>query len=316
VWAAGRIAAGARAMAAPGAPNVAACGVVLLYLLAIVLFTVVIGASEPISYVRVSSFGLPLMVLVAAMVWQLAIASVKWPAPIRALLAYVVPIFLAGATLQQAYAGQKQTLLPVLANAARFVDGRYSIYDGYRDQAGWPALPDSRAIYPGIFEAFKTIGPGSRLWSFNVHTYCMVPGCRVESHLSSKMSAERAEILFGSPEVARKALQRAGLDYFFISTYLDIRDPLICTALFAPDTIRDHLGAKWTNGTDVLLTWKGPGVEPLSAQWVDKYRANLKASPHTPDCTGDGPPFSSIGRRVHNDVVGGKRWGREIEQPK
>jgi hypothetical protein len=299
-----------------GSANVAAGTVVLAYLAAVALFTLAVGASEPISYVRTSSFALPLMVAVAAIVWQLATVSVDWPRWGRGLLGYVVPVALAGLTLAQAYEGQKLTLLPVLANAVRFVDGRYSIYDGYRDQTGWPALPNSTAIYPGMYEAWKSIGPGQRLWSFNVHSYCMIPGCRVESHLSSKMSARRAEILYGSPEVAKQVLQSEGLNYFFIATRLDIRDPLICTPLFAPDTISEYMGVKWTDGTDALLTWKGPGVAPLSAEWVGKYRATLKGSPHTPDCTGNGPPFSYIGLRVHDDVVGGKRWGREIEPPK
>ena len=167
-----------------------------------------------------------------------------------------------------------------------------------------------------MYEAWKSIGPGKRIWSFNVHSYCMVPGCRVESHLSSKMLVDRASVLFGTAEVAKEALQHAGLNYFFISTYLDIRDPLICTPLFSPDTIRDHLGVKWTDGTDVLLTWKGPGIEPLSAQWVDKYRATLKASPHTPSCEGNGPDFSYYGRRVYEEVKKGKRWGAEIAQPR
>jgi hypothetical protein len=256
------------------------------------------------------------MVAVACIAWQLAIVSVDWPSWARALLCLVVPVAVAGLTLAQAYEAQKRTLIPVVVNAVRFVDGQYSIYDAYRDQAGWPALPNSTAIYPGMYEAWKSIGPGKRLWSFNVHSYCMLPGCRVESHLSSKMSARRAEILYGSPEVARQVLQSEGLNYFFIATRLDIRDPLICTPLFAPDTIRDYMGVKWTDGTDALLTWKGPGVAPLPAEWVDKYRAALKASPHTPDCTGNGPAFSSVGRRVHDDVLKGKRWGRDIEQPK
>jgi hypothetical protein len=298
------------------ASNVAACGVVLAFLIAIALFTVTVGASEPVSYVRLSSFVLPLMLAVTAIVWQVTIVSVKWPWGIRGFFAYLVPIVLTGVTLAQAYDKQKATLLPVLANAVRFVDGQYSIYDAYKDQSGWPALPDSRAIYPGMYEAWKSIGPGKRLWSFNVHSYCMVPGCRVESHLSSKMLVDRASVLFGTAAVAKQALQDAGLNYFFISTYLDIRDPLICTPLFSPDTIRDHLGVKWTDGTDVLLTWKGPGIEPLSAQWVDKYRATLKASPYTPSCEGNGPDFSYYGRRVYDEVKKGKRWGAEIAPPR
>ena len=299
-----------------GASNVAAGGVVLAFLAAIALFTVAVGPAEPISYVRLSSFALPLVLAVAAIIWQVTIVSVKWPLGIRGLFAYVIPLALTCVTLAHAYDNQKPTLLPVLANAVRFVGGQYSIYDAYRDQSGWPALPDSRAIYPGMYEAWKSIGPGKRIWSFNVHSYCMVPGCRVESHLSSKMLVDRASVLFGTAEVAKEALQHAGLNYFFISTYLDIRDPLICTPLFSPDTIRDHLGVKWTDGTDVLLTWKGPGIEPLSAQWVDKYRATLKASPHTPSCEGNGPDFSYYGRRVYEEVKKGKRWGAEIAQPR
>ena len=299
-----------------GTSNVASCIVVLAYLAAILLFTVAVGAGEPVSYVRISSFCLPLMAAMGAIVWQVAIVSVDWPQAGRGLLGHVAPVALTGLTLAQAYDQQRETLLLVLANAVRFADGQYSIYDAYKDQSGWPALPDSRAIYPGAYEAWRSVGPGHRIWSFNVHSYCMVPGCRIESHLSSKMSAHRAEILFGSADVAKATLRREGLNYFFISTYLDIRDPLICTPLFSPDTIRDHFGVKWTNGADVLLTWKGPGIEPLSGEWVDRYRADLKPGPFTPLCTGKGPDFSYQGLLVHDEVLKGRRWGTEIEQPK
>jgi hypothetical protein len=299
-----------------GASNRVTCCIMLAFLASIAIFTFTAGMTEPVSYVRISSFSLPLMVAVAAIVWQVAILSAKWPSGIRGFFAYVVPILLTCMSLVQAYADQKATLLPVLTNALRFAGGQYSIYDAYKDQSGWPALPDSRAIYPGMYEAWKSVGPGKRIWSFNVHSYCMVPGCRVESHLSSKMSAQRADILFGSADTAKAALQRDGLNYFFISTYLDIRDPLICTPLFSPDTIAEHFGVQWTNGTDVLLTWTGPATEPLSAEWVDKYRATLKGSPYTPSCVGNGPAFSYFGRRVHDEVVKGKRWGAEIARPK
>jgi hypothetical protein len=299
-----------------GASNIVACCILLAFLASISIFTFTAGVMEPVSYVRISSFLLPLMVAVAAVIWQITILSAKWPSGIRVFFAYVVPILLTCVSLAQAYGNQKATLLPVLTNALRFADGQYSIYDAYKDQSGWPALPDSRAIYPGMYEAWKSVGPGKRIWSFNVHSYCMAPGCRVESHLSSKMSVQRADILFGSADAAKAALQRDGLNYFFISTYLDIRDPLICTPLFSPDTIAEHFGVQWTNGTDVLLTWKGPATEPLSAEWVDRYRSTLKGSPYTPSCVGNGPAFSYFGRRVYDEVVKGKRWGAEIAQPK
>ena len=298
-----------------GTGNIAAGGVVLAFVAAATLFSVAIGAGEPVSYVRIASYSLPVMIALTAIIWQIAIGSAAWPRPARTVIAFLIPAVLAGATIAQAYDAQRATLLPVIDNAAKFADGRYSIYDAYRDQAGWPALPDRTAIYPAMYEAWKSIGPGRRLWSFNVHSYCMLPGCRLETHISSIMTARRAEILYGSPEMAQQILHDEGLDYFFIATRIDIRDPLICTPLFAPDTISKYMGAKWTDGSDALLTWKGPDVGPLSEEWVEKYRAALKSSPHTPDCTGAGPPFSYIGRRIHEDVMNGKRWGRDIVRP-
>lgn len=298
-------------------PNaVATAAIVAPFVLSVVLFGLTLGTSEPISYVRSSSYNFILMILVPALAWQFALAAVAWPRVVRGVVAWLVPVAVAAVTLQQAYAGHRGTLSAVVENAARFVDGRYSIYDAYRDQSGWPALPKSGAIFPPIFEAWKTMKPGSRLWSFHVHTYCMVPGCYVESHLTSNLSAERDAILTGTAEEERAALQRAGVNDFFISLDLDIRDPMICTPLFSPDTIGDYMGVKWMDGPNVLLTWKGPETRPLPSEWVDKYRAHLKPGKYTPDCSRGGPEFTRDGHFVRQQVLDGKRWGRDVVLPK
>ena len=290
--------------------------IVLLFTLAVAAFGATFGTTEPISYVRASSYFLPLVIAIVALAWQFAIMSVPWSPVALAVLGWIVPIGLAGLTVQHVYSKHSGTLVAVLDNAIRFVGGRYSIHDAYGDQSGWPALPKSGAIYPPIYEAWKTMTPGSRLWSFHVHTYCMVPGCRVESHLSSILSSQRNEILLGAPQQAKAALQRAGVNDFFISTELDIRDPMICTPLFSPETIGDYMGVKWTNGADMLLTWKGPGSHPIPATWVDNYRAHLKMSKYTPDCSKGLPDFTRIGHSVHQQVIDGRRWGRDIALPK
>ena len=293
---------------------VAAFAIVLTFVGSVVVFTFAAGLTEAVSYVRITSFMLPVMIAVATMAWNLMVAATGRPG-VRATMGFAVPIVLAGATLIAAYEGQKSTLLAVMTNAMRFVGGHYGIYNAYLDQSGWPALPDSRATYPGVFEAWKAVGPDKRLWSFNVHSYCMVPGCRIESHLSSRMAIDRTAILAGTAEQAKAALQREGLNYFFISTYLDIRDVLICTPLFSPDSIGNYLGVKWTNGPDVLLTWKEAGVEPLSPEWIGRYRSKILEGSHTPVCTGNGPEFTFFGRQVADEVAKGKRWGSEIAKP-
>jgi hypothetical protein len=299
-----------------GAPTRQAGAVVAAFFSATTVFTFTAGMLESISYVRISSFVFPLMIAIAAIVGQIITVSAGRSWRGRTLAANVAPILLMSVLLVQAYEQHRTNLLAVVHNALRFAGGRYSVYDAYRDQAGWPALPNSTAIYPGMYEAWKSIGPGKRIWSFHILSYCMLPGCHVESMLSSSMSKHRDEILFGSPENAEQILQREGLNYFFISTRIPIREVLQCTPLFSPDTIQSYLDVVWTDGTDVLLTWKGQGGERLSGEWLEKYRKAIKPNRYLSDCGNEGPIFGVIGRRVTNEVTKGRRWGAEIALPK
>jgi hypothetical protein len=144
----------------------------------------------------------------------------------------------------------------------------------------------------------------------------MLPGCRFESLLASSMSKHRGEILSGPPESAERLLRREGLDYFFVSTRVPIVDVLQCTPLFLPDTIQGHLDVVWTDGTDVLLTWKGQGGERLSGDWLDKYRKAFARTRHLFGCGDEGSSFGAIGQRVSAEIRKGKRWGAEIPLPK
>jgi hypothetical protein len=297
-------------------PTRQAGGVIAAFFVATAAFTFTAGMLESISYVRISSFVLPLMIAIAAIAGQVITVSIGPLLRSRAALASVAPVLLMVVLLVQAYGQQKTTLVAVLHNALRFAGGTYSIFDAYRDQAGWPGLPNATAIDPGMYEAWKKVGPGKRIWSFHILTYCMLPGCHFESLLVSSMSKHREEILFGPPEKAEQVLRRDGLNYFFISTRMPVFDVLQCTPLFSPDTIQSHLDVAWTDGSDVLLTWKGQGGERLSADWLEKYRKTLARSQHLFGCSAEGSTFAAIGRRVAAEIRNGKRWGAEIALPK
>jgi hypothetical protein len=299
-----------------GAANGRAGTVIVAFLLATAAFAFSAGLLESVSFVRISSFAFPLMIAIAAIVGQIATVSLGRSERRRTLAASVLPVVLMAVPLAQAYGQYRASLLAVVNNALRLTGGHYSIYDAYRDQAGWPGLPNGTAIHPAMYEAWKKVGPGKRIWSFHILSYCMLPGCHVESLLSSSMSKHREEILFGPPESAERILRREGLDYFFISTRLPIQDVLQCTALFSPDTIQDHFDAVWTDGRDVLLSWKGQGGEPLSREWLERYRNAVKPNPHLADCGDERRNFAAIGRRVANEVANGKRWGAEVTLPK
>jgi hypothetical protein len=297
------------------APSRRAVRVIAAFFAATAVFAFTVGMLESVSAVRICSFALPLMIGISAIAGQVVTVSVGRSQRIRILAATAAPILLIVVLLMQAYEQRKTTLLAVMHNALRFADGRYSIFDAYRDQAGWPVF-NRTAIHPGMYEAWKRIGPGKRIWSFSMNTYCMLPGCRFESLFASSMSRHRDEILSGPPANAGQLLRREGLDHFFISTRIPIYDVLQCAPLFSPDTLQSHFDVVWTDGRDVLLTWRGQGGELLSTEWLDRYRKAVAAGSHLSDCTNDGTNFAGIGRHVAREVAKGARWGAEVPLPK
>jgi hypothetical protein len=127
------------------------------------------------------------------------------------------------------------------------------------------------AINPGALAAAQQLPYGTPIWSTNVDSYCMVPGCQIEDVISFKTSGRLDEILGGEPELAKRRLQEAGLNYFLFMKDYRIIDLLPFSRLFAPETIGRHLGIKWTDGTTFLLTWIGPDTGPIGPDFLDAY---------------------------------------------
>jgi hypothetical protein len=294
------------------AADLAACGVILVFGLAVGLFTIAAGLGEAISYVRLTSFMLPFVIALSAIAWQIAIAAVDWPRRLRFVLATILPFVLTWLPLHRHDTAWHYNHSITTENALRFVGGTYSIYDAARDQRGWTGLPQLTSVHPGMLPAWKSVGPGKRIWSFHVHSYCMLPGCKLESLYSSYMTKHRTEVYFGPPEVARDILRREGLNYFFISPLLSNRDVLQCAPLFAADTLADHFDFQWTDGTEALLTWKGEGTAPLTEQWVAAYREATKPNDFIGPCEPAKPYFMELGRQLSEQVAKGKRWGLEV----
>lgn len=285
---------------------------VFLFLLAGAIFTVTAGASEPISYVRYSSFALPVLIMASALVWQTAHTAIVATGLFRWLLQYLLPVAVAAGTLCQAYAVDADGFATVVRRSARFASGRYSIYDGYKDQSGWPARMPWGAVHPGMLAAWKEVGRGTRIWSPYIWSYCMLPDCRVEGFQSFSISPHEPEVFFGSAEKAKRILQSEGLNYFFISWDLQDRDVLPCAPLLSVEHIAENLGVKWTDGTSYLLTWLGPGITPLTPEWIAKYREHLKVEISWTRCD-ENPPHLYYGRKVYEQVLQGKRWGAQID---
>jgi hypothetical protein len=235
----------------------------------LVVVAVLAGRNQSLSFTRLSSFFVPVLVMlaVAGSVWGLS-----WPLASRedTVLRLVVPaILLVGSLFAwQSHAHWMSPLRRDSANAMRFFAGSYSLAEAYSHANSLYAFG---AINPGVLAAAQQLPYGTPIWSTNVDSYCMVPGCLIESVISFKMSGRLDEILGGDPELAKQRLQEAGLNYFLFMKDYRMIDLLPFSRLFAPDTIGSFLGIKWSDGSTFLLTWIGPETRPIGPEFLDAY---------------------------------------------
>jgi hypothetical protein len=124
------------------------------------------------------------------------------------------------------------------------------------------------------------------------------------------LSPHILDMLDTSAEQTRNILQREGLNYFFYTTAMDMNDILPLTKVFAPDQIAQYIGIKWTDGTSFLLTWLGPGVIPLTPEWVAQYKKAVESAPYQP------AQFpTELMLSVREQLRGNPRWGRDLKLP-
>jgi hypothetical protein len=241
--------------------------------LVVLLATVAVlaGRAQSISFTRLSSFFVPVLVMlaIAGSVWGLS-----WPLKRRddTVLRLIVPAVLLVGTLVawQSHAHWTSPLRRETANAMRFFFGSYSLAEAYSHAN---SLYSFGAINPGALAAARQLPYGTPIWSTNVDSYCMAPGCLIESVISFKMSGRLDEILGGDPELAKLRLQQAGLNYFLFMKDYRMIDLLPFSRLFAPETIGRYLGVKWSDGSTFLLTWIGPDTTPIGSDFLEAYKS-------------------------------------------
>jgi len=246
------------------------------FLLFFIVIALLAGRAQSISFERLSTFFVPLLLMfaTACSAWllngKLQSRGDPWT---WTVLPAVLLIAVLGAWQGKDHWSRR---LPAeTANALRFFFGRFSLADAYRHATSGYAFG---AINPEALKAARQVPYGTPIWSTNVDSYCMVPGCLIEDVISFKMSGRLDEILGGDPELAKQRLQEAGLNYFLFMKDYRVLDLLPYSRLFAPDTIGRYLGVKWSDGSAFLLTWIGPDTTPIGADFLDPY-TRLRAEP-------------------------------------
>ena len=272
-----------------GSPELLASSALGWFVVAVTVIAIFGGGfTQPISFYRMSTFSYGPTLCLALLLWHLGLtASREMPIGTRSpkilvltsACAAVLSVIL---NLYEAHSGIRRNVISMLTAASRLAVGDYSLKDAYQNQEGW-ALTGTPwgAIYPGIVEPWRIAGPGTRIWSFHIQSYCMLPNCNIQEVSSERLSPSWQTVLFGPPEEGIKALKAEGLNYFFFSTELGVgNDPLPISPIFAPDQIARHLAIRWTDGTSYLLTWPNKETRPIDGNFLVAYEAAIKANPN------------------------------------
>jgi hypothetical protein len=283
--------------------------VLTIAILVFVVFCVAAGRSQSISFYRYSSFVVPIMIAEGIALCAIFDASgtnrlTKAAGSVLLPLAVLVGCFFAAYSIYPD--GRFST---VVMNAWRFAKGTYSIDNAYTAQDGWPGRLPWGAIYPGARGAYAVVGPHTPVWTFHIHTYCMLPDCRFQHHAPFIMAGDLDRVLFGTPEEGMKILQAAGHNYFLFSRELPMNDWITLAPLFSPDNISRFLGIRWTDGTTALLTWLGPDTVPLDQSWLADYRKAVTTSP-----TVQSYPFAAM-RKIYERLRATPHPWRSFELP-
>jgi hypothetical protein len=282
---------------------------ILALLAALAVAAAFAGRVQTISFYRYTSFCLPVVIGLAACGWLYLGASINWRRA-GVIFRYILPVVILVVALNEYRVKYRAPMGQVVGGAAAFAAGALSIREAYSHQQGWPGRMLWGGIYPGMIGAWRVAGPGTRIWSLHLHTYCMLPHCRSETFYSFILSPHLLDLLVASGDQVRDVLQHEGLNYFFYTTEREIQDALPLIKPFAPDNIADYLGIKWTDGTSYLLTWLGPGVAPLTPEWVAQYKQAV--------ATGNSSPnnFSlSMFLDLRKQMRGNPHWGRDLKLP-
>lgn len=255
-------------------------------LAALVWFAVVVvfgalfggGRMQTISFYRMSSFSYAPMLCLVLLLWVPALAtgvqtSSRWLTFAAVGVLGFAGLAAADIVTKVTLTAMRDLVASVIKNADNFWLGRFSLKDAYQNQQGWPGREPWGGIYPGIEMPWRIVGPHQRIWSFHVHSYCMLPGCNVQTVQAFRFSPHWATVYFDTPERAAAVLRSEGLNYFFFSTELgEVPDLLESSPLFAPDQVSKYLGVRWTDGRNYLLSWVGPDTTPLDPDVLIRHK--------------------------------------------
>ncbi len=153
----------------------------------LIVISTVMGRVQNISFARFSSFFVPLIILFSIALCGLALQRLRGT-ELRWWLGCALPVVLVIGTLLlwQGTCDWGGRVSRATAHGVQFLGGSYSLAEAYAHQdAGMPF----GGINPEALAAWRHVEPDAAIWATNTFSYCMAPGCNIESVVSFKMSS-------------------------------------------------------------------------------------------------------------------------------
>jgi hypothetical protein len=128
----------------------------------------------------------------------------------------------------------------------------------------------------------STIGQDKRIWSLTLRTIGFLngPGIHIETYMSSRLSMDWHHIVFSEPRIAKKALKKAGMDFFLVDVNEPMEGLLPFSPLFSPRRLQDQFSVVERWGSVYLLTWNDSPLEssPIPTLLVEYWKEELSVS--------------------------------------
>ena len=149
-------------------------------------------------------------------------------------------------------------------------------FEDYYSSSRQAVPPISRAVLA------SSIGQDKRIWSLTLRTIGFLngPGIHIETYMSSRLSVDWHHIVFSEPRIAKKALKKAGMDFFLVDVNEPMEGLLPFSPLFSPRRLQDQFSVVERWGSVYLLTWNDSPLEssPIPTLLVEYWKEELSVS--------------------------------------
>jgi hypothetical protein len=239
----------------------------LLFVFAALAWVMANIVNQPVSIHRMFTFLIPVSIMTGIFVWSGIIRLIRTRVfvepQIRRLIVVTFTIALACYATSGMLTSVRQWVHPMIGFSMGLQSAGTALQTEVNGRPG-------TEVWKPYLAARKSIGNNAKILCFNIDgekigTSFAFPGPGMESEVSFALGPEWHVMAFGSPDVSKAALQKAGINFFLA----DVENQWLFggvpfSSLFAPANISEYLGMVQSIDGTWLMTWKEKAARPLN----------------------------------------------------